>query len=103
MIDCLIIGGGIAGINVAWQLEKRGINYRLVDPFTFTSSTSISAGLINPVTGRKFATQWNMDVLIPIITATYRELELFTKTPFFFEHTLFKIHKNELGPDYCNI
>jgi glycine/D-amino acid oxidase-like deaminating enzyme len=95
VIDCLIIGGGIAGINVAWQLEQRGINYRLVDPFTFTSSTSISAGLINPVTGRKFATQWNMDVLIPIITATYRELELFTKTPFFFEHTLFKIHKNE--------
>ncbi|MFZ1632478.1 MAG: FAD-dependent oxidoreductase [Chitinophagales bacterium] len=95
MIDFLIVGGGIAGINFAWQAEKQQHSYHLIDPFLFNSSTAVAAGLINPVTGRKFATQWNMETLIPLAEQTYAELENFTGTKFFYRHPIIKIHKNE--------
>ncbi len=95
MIDFLIVGGGIAGINFAWQAEQRQHSYHLIDPFLNNSSTAIAAGLINPVTGRKFATQWNMEILIPLAEKNYTELERFTGSTFFYRHPIIKIHKNE--------
>lgn len=95
MIDCLIVGGGIAGINVAWQLRQSGANFHLVDPCKFDSSTSIAAGLINPITGRKFANQWNIDELMPLVESTYTSMETFLQIKCLFKKQIFKIHKNE--------
>lgn len=95
MVDFLIVGGGIAGINVAWQLHQRGAGFHLIDTCQYTSATSIAAGLINPVTGRKFATQWNIDELIPLAEKTYTEISVILHTDFLFKKSIFKIHKNE--------
>lgn len=95
MVDFLIVGGGIAGINVAWQLHQRGTGFHLIDTCQYKSATSIAAGLINPVTGRKFSTQWNIDELIPLAEKTYTEIGHFLHSDFLFKKSIFKIHKNE--------
>ncbi|MBK8343578.1 MAG: FAD-binding oxidoreductase [Bacteroidetes bacterium] len=94
MIDFLIVGGGIAGINFAWQAEQHQYSYHLIDPFLFNSSTAVAAGLINPVTGRKFATQWNMETLIPLAEKHILNWKILP-LQFFYRHPIIKIHKNE--------
>ncbi len=95
MIDFLIVGGGFSGINVAAQLQQYRQSFHLIDTCDFKNATSISAGIINPVTGRKFATQWNMDELIPLAVKTYSHFEAQLGIKCLHESSVFKIHKSE--------
>lgn len=95
MIDFLIVGGGFSGINMAAQLQQHQKTFHLIDSCDFNSATAVSAGLINPVTGRKFATQWNMDELIPLAVKTYTHFEQQLGIKCLYESAVFKIHKSE--------
>ncbi len=95
MIEYLIVGGGFSGIAFAWELEKRGISYKLADPGNDASASSISGGLINPISGRKFAPQWNIENLLPLIKITYKEIEKKLQCNLLSETQILKIHKSE--------
>lgn len=59
MIDCLIVGGGIAGASVAYFLKHSGQKVAVADDTGFVSQASLVAGaFINPVMGKpsKFKT-----------------------------------------------
>jgi glycine/D-amino acid oxidase-like deaminating enzyme len=97
VIDFLIVGGGISGINIAAKLQQYGKSFHLIDPCDFKNATAISAGIINPVTGRKFATQWNMDELIPLASKTYGGMEKMLHINCLQKTAVLKIHKSESG------
>lgn len=73
--DFLIAGQGLAGTLLAHFLEKAGQHVFVVGRQNERSSTSVAAGIINPITGRRFVKSWLMDSLIPFARQTYRELE----------------------------
>jgi glycine/D-amino acid oxidase-like deaminating enzyme len=59
LIDCLIVGGGIAGASVAYFLKHSGQKVAVADDTGFVSQASLVAGaFINPVMGKpsKFKT-----------------------------------------------
>ncbi len=95
MIDFLIVGGGFSGIAFSWELEQRNISYTLVDPALFNSATTVSGGLINPVTGRRSSLQWNIDKLLPQIKNNYSKLEKILHCRLIYECNILKIHKSE--------
>jgi len=53
MIDFLIVGQGLAGSLLAWELIQRGCSVLVVDKGEENAS-QVAAGLINPVTGIRF-------------------------------------------------
>jgi glycine oxidase len=73
--DVLILGQGIAGTMLAWELERVGISFAIADPGPATAATSAGAGILNPVTGRRLVKSWRVDTLLPAARAIYRELE----------------------------
>jgi glycine oxidase len=73
--DILILGQGLAGTLVGSELERAGISFEIVDPGHMTSATSVAAGIINPITGRRMVKSWNFEKLLPAARAGYRELE----------------------------
>lgn len=73
--DVLILGQGLAGTLLAWELERAGISFALVDPGHATAATSAAAGIINPITGRRLVKSWRIDALLPAARAVYREME----------------------------
>lgn len=95
MKKTLIVGGGFAGIAMAWELEKRHLPYKIIDPFSQRSSSFISAGLINPVTGRKYQLQWNIRNLLPLIENEMHQLEQFLNCRLLIKNDILKIHKSE--------
>jgi glycine/D-amino acid oxidase-like deaminating enzyme len=74
-VDYVIVGQGLAGTALAWQLRWRGCRVLVLDREPAVSSSRIAAGLITPVTGRRFAASWRFADLFPAAVAHYRRVE----------------------------
>lgn len=72
--DCLIIGQGICGTFLSWELEKAGLSCIVLDEFNQESASRTASGIINPVTGRRIVKTWMIDELIPFSFQAYTEI-----------------------------
>ncbi len=88
--DYLIIGQGLAGSILAYQLVKRGKSVVIIDERNPTSSSRVAAGLANPFTGPKMVKSWKAEELFPFLKQFYCELETETNAHFFSERTIFR-------------
>jgi len=57
MTAVLVVGGGLAGSLLAWQLHQRGIAVRMVCDPAIHSASRVAAGVINPVLGQRLVLQ----------------------------------------------
>ncbi len=73
--NCLIIGQGLAGSILSFELYRRGIPHKLVDDHHNSAATKAAAGIVNPITGRRYVKSWMIEDLIPVAQNTYSELE----------------------------
>lgn len=94
MIDFLVVGFGIAGVTIAHELEKRNCSFHVVDSNTNQSATLSAGGIINPVTGRKYALQWNIEQLLQQAKTTYGELEEKLQIQTFRTTEIIRLHKS---------
>lgn len=75
MLDYLIVGQGLAGSLLAWQLLARGQRVLVIDNAHAHASSTVAAGLINPVTGKRLVKSAGVDTCLPVARASYRALE----------------------------
>lgn len=73
--DLLIVGQGLAGTLLAWELERAGIAFAIADEGRAGTASRVAAGIINPITGRRLVKSWGVDDFLPLARATFRELE----------------------------
>jgi len=71
----LLIGQGIAGTMLSWALKRRGVQVFLADAALPGSASSVAAGIINPVTGKRFVKSWRFDEFFPAAQSAYQLLE----------------------------
>lgn len=74
-MNFLIIGQGLAGTLTGFRLEKAGHEVHYIDAPHQTAASQVAAGIVNPITGRRFVKSWRIDELIPEAKTLYRELE----------------------------
>lgn len=75
MLDFIIVGQGIAGTLLAHFLLEKNNKIRIIDPGLPGSATKVAAGIINPVTGRRYVKSWKIEALLPFAERTYTDLE----------------------------
>ncbi len=73
--DFVIVGQGVAGTLLAHFLEENGQTVFVVDQYSANAASQVAAGIINPITGRRYVKSWRADELIPFAVQTYRSLE----------------------------
>lgn len=71
----LIIGQGLAGSLLAYQLIKREQNILVVDSCEEHTASHVAAGMFTPVSGKRMVKSWMVDTLYPVMQQTYQELE----------------------------
>lgn len=91
----LIIGCGISGICMAHETAKAGIDLMMIDPCIEQTSSFIAGGLINPISGRKNAQQWNIEALLVKAHDTYGELSTLLHKQIYRSTEIIKFHKTE--------
>ena len=71
----LVVGHGLAGANIAWQCFQRKFDFTIIDNHQIHSSSIVAAGLMNPITGRKFNKTWLAEAIFPFAKNAYRQME----------------------------
>ena len=74
-IDTLIVGQGLAGSLLAWELVHRDERILVVDDEHASASSMAAAGLINPVTGQRMVKTSGVDDYLPLAQQVYATLE----------------------------
>jgi len=93
-VDFLIVGQGLAGSLLAWQLIQRHCKVLLLDNGKENAS-QIAAGLINPVTGIRLVKSTELELLLPVAKQTYQTLAYFFRQPFYIEKPMLRVLQQE--------
>lgn len=86
--DVLIIGQGICGTLLSWFLHKQGKSFLVIDNAVENSASKVAAGVINPVTGRRYVTSWMAEDVMAFAEITYKEMGDYLNIPLFFPKSI---------------
>lgn len=75
MFDYLIIGQGLAGTVLSHTIQKEGKSVFVLEKEDPEAAYKVSAGLINPITGKRINKTWKAEDLFPFLFPFYEELE----------------------------
>lgn len=70
-MDCIIVGQGIAGTLLSFELMQAGFSVLVIDSDRPYGASRVASGVINPVTGRRVVETWKIDELLPLAADTY--------------------------------
>jgi glycine/D-amino acid oxidase-like deaminating enzyme len=94
LIDFLIIGQGLSGSLLAWELMQRGCKVVIVDN-SHENASQVAAGLINPITGMRFVKSSEVATLLPAAKHCYSNLSVFFQQEFYVEKPLLRIFNDD--------
>ena len=100
IVDYLIIGQGLAGSLLAWELMQRGAKVLIVDNGK-PNASQVAAGLINPVTGMRFVKGPHTDQQLWVAMNTYQQLKTQFGLSFYITKPMLRIIRNENELKYC--
>ncbi len=72
-VDYLILGQGLAGTLLSYRMLRAGLDHRVIDRGHQLASSNVAAGIVNPVTGRRFVKTWKIEGLLNSLSV-YEEL-----------------------------
>lgn len=90
MLDAIIVGQGIAGTVLSYLMMERGSKVMVIDQGHKDASSQVAAGLINPITGRKYVKSWMIDALMPAARQVYQDLSTLLDEAFIDNRTIIR-------------
>src|SRR5262249_15042289 len=73
-VDYLLIGQGLCGTFLSYYLQKENRSFIVIDNNEITTPSKISAGIINPITGRRLVKVWMAEQILSFGHEAYREI-----------------------------
>lgn len=94
-VKTVIVGQGLAGTTLGWQLELRQHDFMIIDPVEAVTCSRIAAGLMTPVTGQRIvpSSRWNR--CWPVARSFYRSVERVTQRRFFQNRVMLRLFLDE--------
>ncbi len=101
-IHYLIVGQGLAGTLLSWELHKKNIPFLVIDNSHHDSSSMVAAGLLQPVTGPRLVLTPGFEEYYAQARVVYSELEDLLKEQFFFETPFIRVFHTPAELVYWN-
>ncbi len=99
--DYLVIGQGLGGSALAYQLTQAGQKVLVIDNQYANSASRVAAGLFNPITGNEMKKTWWADRLFPYLLAFYQEVEQTVGQQFLFQLPIYKPFESIEQQNHC--
>ena len=93
-IDFIVVGQGIAGSCLAYELLERGARTIVYDDGWKSAACTVAAGVINPITGKRLVKSWRSAVAHPYARDFYRALERRIGGVFFHDRKILQLCKS---------
>ena len=89
-IEHLIVGQGLAGTMLAFELLSKNIDFRIVSSQQKSKASLVAAGMVNPLVFKRMTKSWNVDEILPFMMTRFKELEDLLNGQFYFEKKILK-------------
>ena len=93
--DYIIVGQGLAGSVLAFQLMEEGKKIVVIDENHLQTSSKIAAGLCNPVVFKRLTKSWLVESVLPLAVNFYRKQEQLLNNNFYQEMPIYKLFVDE--------
>ncbi len=94
-VDTIIVGQGLAGSLLAWNLKRLGNRVLVVDKYHEESASMVAAGIVNPITGPRLTPCWQLELLLAEARHAYGRLSEEFDRRFLTECQLVRLFRNE--------
>lgn len=94
-VDYLIVGQGLSGSFLAFQLLQQQKSFLVVDQGLNFSSSYIAAGIINPIVLKRLTKTWRVEEFLSYNPNFYSQLEGFFKKSYLFSIPMDKLISSE--------
>ena len=98
-VDYLIIGQGVGGTMLSWFLYKEGKSVVVIDEAAPDAPSKIAAGVMNPVTGRRYVRSWKIDEILPFAVQAYEQVGLVLGEQFLYKKPIIDFFPNPQARD----
>jgi glycine oxidase len=95
MIDSIIVGYGLAGFHMAWQMQQHQKTFLLVWDQSLKGASSKAAGVCNPTVLKRYTIAWNGIPFLNYAKTRYTNIEAQLNSPFFDSLPIHRIFTNE--------
>lgn len=99
-VDYLIVGQGLAGTFLAFQLMQKGKKVLVVDKGLKYSSSRVAAGVINPIVLRRFTVTWRAKEFLHYNPKFYKSLDQYLDKQYHFNLPLKKLISSQEEIDF---
>ncbi|HEY1113916.1 MAG TPA: FAD-dependent oxidoreductase [Chitinophagaceae bacterium] len=98
-VDYLIVGQGIGGTMLSWFLYKEGKSFVVIDEAAPDAPSKVAAGVMNPVTGRRYVRSWKIDEILPFAAQAYEHMGLVLGQPLLYKKPIIDFFPNPQARD----
>ena len=95
MIDCIIVGQGIAGTCLAWSLLQRRKKIVVIDDGQPHAASRVGTGMFHPLVFKTLDLGWKVNTILPFAGNFYRGLEETLGGQFFYPLALHKVFTSD--------
>ncbi len=89
--DFFIVGQGLAGSLLAYELINRGKTVLVFDDPCQIKASEVAAGLVNPIGFRRMTKSWMADEVFPVLESTFSKLENLLHQKFYYREPILRI------------
>lgn len=100
--DFLIIGQGMAGTLLSYELMRAGKTVMLIDTKTKYNTSLVASAVINPLVGKNWTLAKDAERLIPQALDTYQQLNHLLQADLVQQKSLFVFHPDEASKQNFN-
>ncbi len=100
--DVVLLGQGLAGTTLAWELRKRGKRILVIDRDAAGGSSKIAAGLMTPITGRRLVKTWRWEAFWTAACEFYGRVQTELNTQFFFPRRMVRLLADDSEQGYLD-
>jgi len=94
-LDYIVVGQGIAGSCLAFELLSRGKSVAIIDAEWKDAACLAAAGVINPITGQRLVKSWRSGLAHPYAKNFYSRIEKILGAHFYHERKILQLCKSE--------
>ncbi|HPQ09609.1 MAG TPA: FAD-dependent oxidoreductase [Bacteroidia bacterium] len=94
-VKCIIVGSGLSGIALAWELYFRKVSFVIISNPTLSKSSLIAPGVWNPIVFKRLNPTWNASLLIKTLIPFYQKIENILQQPLITSLSIFHILNSE--------
>lgn len=97
--ECLIIGQGMAGTLLSYELMQAGKSVMLIDKKDRYSTSLVASAVINPLVGKNWTLAKDAERIIPVALDTYKHLNQLLNADLVQQKSILVFHRDALAAD----